>query len=462
MAGGKRGGQLVQQGTVGVISLGCPKNLVDTEYMLGHFVRHGYHITGTPEQADILVVNTCGFVAEAEAESREAIREMAAIKAAHPGKRLVVTGCLAQRHGAALAREIPGIDLLLGVEQYHQLLPLLAEQAPAKGKKHEKPHATVVRIAPAGELVQPPGKRVLATPPHVAYLKIAEGCSNPCAFCVIPAIRGPYRSRDPEEIRAEAAEMARRGVRELVVISQDTTLYGRDLEPRTDLASLLEGLDTVPKLAWIRLLYLYPTLVNERLLQTMAQSEKILPYLDIPLQHASSAVLARMRRAERADSLRQLIDRIRHHLPEAVLRTTYIVGFPGETEAEFQELLQFVAAQRFDHVGVFTYSDEPDTVAYAMADKVPAGLARERRDRLMLLQQEISREKLAQWRGQVVPVLVDGPAAAGGMVGRTWGQALEVDGVVHLPKVRANPGDMLPVEILETQEYDLVGRMARA
>ncbi|MBF0609857.1 MAG: 30S ribosomal protein S12 methylthiotransferase RimO [Magnetococcales bacterium] len=457
MGGGKRGGRMVQHRTVGVISLGCPKNLVDTEYMLGHFVRHGYQVTPSPQDADVLVVNTCGFLAEAEQESREAILEMAAIKAAHPGKQLVVTGCLAQRQGAALAQEIPGIDLLTGVEQYHQILPLLDERS---GDKKGKKAKTIINIAPAGESVQPPGQRLLATLPHVAYLKIAEGCSNTCAFCVIPSIRGPYRSRPAEDIVSEAAELARRGVRELVVISQDTTLYGRDLQPRESLASLLRALDKTPKLSWIRLLYLYPTLVTDELLQTIAESEKILPYLDIPLQHADSAVLTRMRRAERADSLKKLVERIRHHLPESVLRSTYIVGFPGESEEEFENLLQFVAESRFDHVGVFTYSDEAGTIAHGMADKVPPQVAEERRHRLMTLQQEISREKLQQWRGQVVPVLVDGVNPEGGLLGRTWGQAPEVDGVVKLPAMRIKAGEMIPVEITDSQDYDLTGKLA--
>lgn len=440
---------------VGVISLGCPKNLVDTETLLARFVAEGYAVTGDPRQADVLVVNTCGFVAEAQAESLAAIQELAAVKAAHPGKKLVVTGCLAQRYGDRLAVDHPAIDLLLGTGQYDRLIPILKE---ADGTRPGN------RVEPPSTRHDPLADRVLATPPHTAYLKIAEGCDNPCAFCVIPALRGPYRSRPPAEVVAEARALARQGVRELVLISQDTTLYGRDLSPRTDLAALLRELAAIDELAWLRLLYLYPTLLTLPLLETIAALPKVLPYLDIPLQHYHSAVLKRMKRAERSESIDQLLARIRTVLPEAVVRTAFIVGFPGESEEEFQALSDFVQRAKFDHVGVFCYSDEEGTAAAAMPDKVPGAVAEARRDQLMALQQGISAARLAAQVGNTVTVLVDGPSrhAPPLLAGRTGGQAPEVDGEVLLADPgRARPGQLVRVRITEAHEYDLVGKVVK-
>ncbi len=439
---------------VAVISLGCPKNLVDTEKMLGRFLEGGYEITPEPEGADLLLVNTCGFKADAEAESRQAIEEMAAIKAAHPGKRLVVTGCLSQRYGAALSREVPAIDILTGSAAYDRLIPII-ESGP-------DPAISGLALPARNEPLLEDAPRVVTTGSHSAYLKIAEGCNNPCAFCIIPQLRGPFRSRSPEAIETEARVLAGVGALELNLVSQDTTLFGRDLQPRTDLATLLERLVTIDGIQWIRLLYLYPTLVTDRLLSVIARQEKILPYLDIPLQHSHSAILQGMKRSEREADVRDLLRRVAEKLPDAILRTTFIVGFPGEGEGEFQHLYDFVAEGFFDHVGVFTYSDEAGTTACELPGKVPASVAEARRDRLMALQQRISREKLTRLVGKTLPVIVDAVSEADEWVmeGRTVGMAPEADGLVYIVEGAPEPGQIVPVTITAAEEYDLVGRLA--
>ncbi|MBF0175771.1 MAG: 30S ribosomal protein S12 methylthiotransferase RimO [Magnetococcales bacterium] len=443
---------------IGVISLGCAKNQVDSEFMLGQFRNQGYQLTNDPEQADILVVNTCAFVAEAEAESRDAIREMLAVKMAHPGKRVVVTGCLSQRYGERLAQDFSGLDVILGSGQYQRLIPLV-------NSKNPNPEVPLVGLGPPTFLPKGSSDRVLTTPGHTAYVKIAEGCNNPCTFCIIPKLRGPFRSRMPRDIELEVRRLAKQGVKEINLVSQDTTLYGRDLSPRTDLPSLLNRLGDIDGIQWIRMLYLYPTLISDRLLITILRHEKILPYLDMPLQHFHTHVLTRMKRAERAPSVGRLLRRIRGVLPDAIIRTTMLVGFPGETDEEFQALYNFVAEARFDHLGVFAYSKEEGTPASDMADQVPHLVAEERRAKLMTLQQGISRDKLARLVGQTLPVLVDHVSPGGGvlMQGRYAGQAPDVDGVVYINDgSHIKPGSIVPVKITESHEYDLVGRVVSA
>ncbi|MEO5366399.1 MAG: 30S ribosomal protein S12 methylthiotransferase RimO [Magnetococcus sp. WYHC-3] len=436
------------RGGVGVISLGCPKNLVDTEGMLGRFRAQGHPIVHDPHQADILLVNTCGFIADAEEESRQAIAELAAIKAAHPGKTLVVTGCLAQRKPAELLADYPQIDLVLGSGQYDRLIPIL-ESRPVAEQRNQ--------VALPTDSIHAGPPRVLATAGHTAYLKIAEGCDNPCAFCIIPRLRGPFRSRHPDALVDEARTLVAGGVRELNLISQDTTLYGRDLDPRTSLAALLPRLAEQAAPPWIRLLYLYPTLLGESLLDVMAGTPGVLPYLDLPLQHAHGDTLKRMRRAERPENMRLLLERIRRYLPHAVIRTTFIVGFPGETEAEFAELERFVEEAQFDHVGVFCYSDEVEAPAHLLPGKVDAALAEERRDRLMLRQRDISEKRLAAWVGREVPLLVDGWDEDGEQwLCRTPGQAPEVDGVTLVNgEWDLRPGDLFTARITDAGIYDL-------
>ncbi|MBF0273435.1 MAG: 30S ribosomal protein S12 methylthiotransferase RimO [Magnetococcales bacterium] len=432
---------------VGLISLGCPKNVVDAERLLGRFLDGGYEPTSNPLEADVLLVNTCGFKADAEAESREAILEMSALKAAYPGKRLVVTGCLAQRYGDRLIAEMPGIDLLAGTTGHDQVLERLAIPITPMP---EADFTNASELAP----------RLLTTPSHSAYLKIAEGCNNPCTFCIIPRLRGPFRSRPLDEIVAEAEALAAGGVKELIVVSQDTTLYGRDLHPRLSLVELLTRLERVRGVKWIRLMYLYPTMITDALLDHIAASRKVLPYFDLPLQHAHEAVLRRMKRAERPDDLVELVQRIRRRMPEAVLRSVFIVGFPGETDAEFASLQAFVERSRFDHVGVFTYSDEPEAEASQLPDKVPPEVAEARRDVLMTLQQAISREKLAELVGKSRVMMVDG-GENGVSVGRTTGQAPEIDGVTRVSgRPMLKVGSLVPVVITASSEYDLKARIA--
>ncbi|MBF0153897.1 MAG: 30S ribosomal protein S12 methylthiotransferase RimO [Magnetococcales bacterium] len=443
---------------IGMISLGCAKNLVDSEFMLGQFLDQGYQLTNDPRQADILVVNTCAFVAEAEAESREAIRDMLAIKKEYPTKRIVVTGCLSQRYGERLVEDLPGLDIILGSGQYQRLIPLVKSSNPS-------PDHPLVGLGPPTFLPKGSSERVLTTPGHTAYVKIAEGCNNPCTFCIIPKLRGPFRSRVPRDIEQEVRRLAKRGVKEINLVSQDTTLYGRDLSPRTDLPSLLNRLGDIDGIEWIRMLYLYPTLISDRLLITVLRQEKVLPYLDMPLQHFHTGVLTRMKRSERAPSVRRLLRRIRGVLPHAVIRTTMMVGFPGETDEEFQALYDFVKEARFDHLGVFTYSGEEGTPASSMPQQVPRLLAEERRSRLMALQQSISREKLSRLVGQILPVLVDHISPESGLLlqGRYAGQAPDVDGVVYINDgSRIEPGRIVPVQITESHEYDLVGRVVHA
>ncbi|MBF0172213.1 MAG: 30S ribosomal protein S12 methylthiotransferase RimO [Magnetococcales bacterium] len=440
-----------QGGRIGVISLGCPKNLVDTEKMLGRFFEAGHVLTPNPEEADLLVVNTCGFIAEAEEESRQAIRDMAAIKARHPGVRLAVTGCLAQRYGRELKEQIPAIDLLLGTHDSATQPRTLIAPPQRRALSVLDPLYRPLTGAP----------RVLTTPSHTAYLKIAEGCNNPCSFCIIPRLRGPFQSRPGEELVAEARALAAGGVRELNLVSQDTSLYGRDLTPRSSLKSLLTALETVAGIQWIRLLYLYPTLVNDALLDHIAASEKVQPYLDIPLQHSHSAVLARMKRAERGGDIRQLVTRIRSRLPRAAIRTTFIVGFPGETEEEFQDLYEFMSEFKLDHVGIFAYSDEVGTEAHHMPDKVAAELAEARRSRLYDLQEKISGEKLASLVGSTLPVLVEGrlDGSLGSRMGRTPWQAPEVDGHVRLKGENLVAGTIVSAKIIQASAHDLVAEV---
>ncbi|MBF0444998.1 MAG: 30S ribosomal protein S12 methylthiotransferase RimO, partial [Magnetococcales bacterium] len=332
---------------------------------------------------------------------------------------------------------------------YEDLLPILEADTPPPGVA--KPTPGVGEDAP----------RILTTLPHTAYVKIAEGCNNPCAFCIIPQLRGAFVSREPEDIDSEIVVLVEQGVVEVNLISQDTTLYGRDLDRRLSLADLLAGLIEIPGLRWIRLLYLYPTMVTDQLLNIMSEDNSILPYFDIPLQHSHSAVLKRMKRAEREADVYKLIQRIRNKIPHATIRTTFIVGFPGESEAEFQHLYDFIKETRFDHVGVFTYSDEQGTTAFDLEDKIPADIAQERRDRLMALQQTISQEKLATFIGKTIPVLVEGVSEENEWLleGRTMGQAPDVDGVVYINDGSPKIGSVVDIEITEAYEYDLVGHL---
>ena len=467
---------------IGFLSLGCPKNLVDGEVMLGIARDAGHEITPDAGDADVLVVNTCAFIDSAKQESIEAILEMAAQKRDGKCARLVVTGCLAERYRDDLKKAIPEIDAVLGTGEVPQILdalgagdprraarpstqPLAFFRSPGELQPRESPAAG--RESPAATR-EPPTyiydaetPRLLTTPGHYAYVKIAEGCDYTCAFCIIPTLRGSYRSRTADSIVREARALAARGVRELLLISQDTTFYGIDRGERGALARLLRELDAIDGLEWIRLLYLYPTTITDDVLDAMADCDKVCRYVDLPLQHASSAVLRRMRRPGTRATYDKLLGRIRDRVPGVTLRTTLIVGFPGETEADFQELDGFVADTRFDHVGVFTYSHEEGTRAFGLPDDVPAAVKRARRSALMARQKKIVASAQKTRVGSDVRVIIDGPSPEHELVvqGRLEGQAPDIDPVVFLtdcdPEGYVN-GQLIRARVVGARGYDLV------
>jgi ribosomal protein S12 methylthiotransferase len=455
---------------IGFLSLGCPKNLVDGEVMLGMAREAGHEITPDAATADVLVVNTCAFIDSAKQESIDAILEMAQQKRDGACARLVVTGCLAERYRDELRKEIPEIDAVLGTGEVEGILDAIggaASGGPAPAARehgatpltfHRKPGRT--RELPT-YLYDAETPRLLTTPGHYAYVKIAEGCDYTCAFCIIPTLRGAYRSRTADSIVREAQSLAARGVRELLLISQDTTFYGIDRGERGALAALLRRLDAIEGLAWIRLLYLYPTTITDEVLDVMADCKKVCRYIDLPLQHASAAVLRRMRRPGNRKVYDRLLARIRGKVPGVTLRTTLIVGFPGETDEDFAELEGFVAETGFDHVGVFTYSHEEGTRAHALEDDVPAAVKSARRNALMSRQKAIVRSRLRAKVGSTVDVLVDGPSAEHGLVlqGRIEGQAPDIDSVVYLtdcdPSAHA-AGELVEARIVAARGYDLV------
>jgi ribosomal protein S12 methylthiotransferase len=452
---------------IGVISLGCPKNLVDTEVMLGHLGRAGWTFVADPSEADVILVNTCSFIEPAREESIRTILEAAEHKRAGAVRRLVVAGCLVQRYGEELARELGEVDAFVGLDELDRIVERVEPErrAPARPAsalpvvRDGRPAARTERWGASRYLYDDRTPRRLATPPGTAYLKIAEGCDHSCAFCAIPSFRGAFRSRRPESVVAEARRLASQGVRELNLIAQDSSAYGRDLGLRDGLAALLGELDAIEELAWIRVHYLYPNTITPGLVERMARARRVVPYVDLPLQHAHPAVLRRMRRGGSAASHLRLVARLREAMPEVALRSTFIVGFPGETEAEFASLLEFVERVRFRHLGVFTYSAEEGTSAAALADDVPEEIKRERRDRLMALQQPIAFAANASLVGRRLPVLVAGahPETEHLLVGRTAEQAPEVDGQVLINDGWAWPGQLVEVEISEAAGYDLVG-----
>ncbi len=446
---------------IGLISLGCPKNTVDSEVMLGHLSGSGAVVTSDPDAADVLVVNTCGFIDAAKEESIDTILEAARRKSEGRCRRLVVTGCLVHRYRAELAAEIPEIDAFVDLDG-------LTGIAAAAGL------APVARPAPAGALglpaapAPPPATylygadtpRLRTTPPWTAYVKIAEGCDNTCAFCAIPRFRGAFRSRPLDDIVGEARRLAAEGVAEVNLIAQDSTAYGADLGMSGGPARLLDALSRVDGLRWVRLFYVYPNKVGDDLLEVMGSRPNIARYIDIPLQHASREVLARMRRGGSADSHLRLLQRIRSLVPGVAIRTTFITGFPGETEDDVRQLEEFVDEARFDNLGVFTYSHEESTTAHALADDVPEALKAERRDRLMARQRRISTRLNRERVGRTETVLCEGACTETEhlLQGRLEGQAPEVDGRVLINDGEAQPGRFVRVEITEAHPYDLVGR----
>lgn len=438
---------------VGMVSLGCPKNTVDSEGLLGDLVGHGFEITSNEEEADVIIVNTCGFIGPAKKESIDTILAMAQLKTDGKCRQLIVTGCLAERHGEELVKEIPEIDHLLGVNQYPMLKELLNG---SDGKNPSAGQRNLVN-APA-QHYETYADRVLTTPFYSAYVKIAEGCSNKCAFCIIPKMRGPFRSRPMDSLVDEVRTLAARGVKEFNLISQDTTMYGIDLRMKNGLADLLESLNDVDGVEWIRLLYCYPTFVKPELIEAIGRLEKAVNYLDIPLQHSHDFMLKHMRRQETEKQVRVMIDDVRNKIPDVALRTTFIVGFPGETDSHFDHLIQFVKDIEFDHLGSFTYFNEEGTAAYDYKDQVPQAVIEERKSELMKTQREIAIRKNAARIGRVYPVIVEGVDESENflLTGRLPFQAPEIDGQVIIENTICDAGQIIPMKITGSLDYDLV------
>lgn len=439
---------------VHLISLGCPKNRVDSEVMVGKLRTGPFELVDEPDHADVIVVNTCSFIQPATEESIDTVLEMAKYKASGDCKKLVVTGCMVQRYGRALEDELPEVDFFLGTGEYHRITDVLHQRA-EKGPRSfvDTPLYIHDELAP----------RVNSWAPHSAYLKISEGCNHRCAFCIIPTLRGRLRSRSIPSLVAEAKKLVSQGVVELNLVSQDSTAYGRDLGDGTDLGGLLRALAAIEGLAWVRLHYAYPIGLPDSLLRAIAEEDKVVPYLDMPLQHASGPMLKAMRRGVTRAGQERILDRVRRYVPDIAVRTTFIVGFPGETDEDFAELLDFVEAQQFDRVGVFTYFQEDGTHAATLPGQVPDDVKLERQRVLMEAQARISRARNEALVGQERIVLVDGPAEEDDRIlaGRLATQAPEVDGQVLLDEAdeSVRPGQLRRVRITAASDYDLVGRV---
>jgi ribosomal protein S12 methylthiotransferase len=445
---------------VGFISLGCPKNLVDSEVMMGQLKANGYELTADASEADTVVVNTCGFIDSAKKESIEAILEAAQLKTNGKAKRLVVAGCLVERYRDELKASMPEVDAFIGTSQINDILAVCDPQTNTRSL----PIITVGNQS-ATYLYDESTPRVLATPSHYAFIKIAEGCDRPCAFCFIPQMRGHFRSRRFGSIVAEAHQLAEEGVKELILVAQDSSRYGEDLGKQDALAHLLRELSHTEGIEWVRVMYTYPTHISDAFLDVLAEEAKAVKYLDMPLQHASQNVLKLMKRGGNRASLEKLIKRVRERVPGIAVRTTFIAGFPGETDGDFEELLAFVKNVEFDRVGVFTYSDEEGTPAFELPNKVDPKIAKQRRIRLMKAQSRISRKRNKAKVGEVLRVIFEGESNESDLLwqGRIETQAPDIDGCVLINDVPEGfiplPGEMVNVLITEAQEYDLVGKI---
>ena len=438
---------------VGFVSLGCPKNLVDSEVMMGQLVAKGHELTPHPDQADVLVVNTCSFIDPAKKESVDTILEMAEYKKVGRAKKLIVAGCLVERYRGDIRKELPEVDAIVGTNELESIVAV-CEGMPA-----------------ASDPLQPYlyhdlTPRVLSTPRQFAYVKIAEGCDHPCTFCVIPQYRGAFRSRRFESVVCEAERLFAQGIREINLIGQDTTCYGEDLGIADGLAHLLARLASIetPREKWVRFLYAYPNKVTQKLLDTIAGHRALVPYIDMPLQHASAGVLKRMKRGASGDIFLRLLERIRRTIPGVAIRTSFIVGFPGETERDFDELCQFVQAAKFDNMGVFTYSDEDTSASYALDDKVDGRSIHNRKRHLMAIQRKISRARNRAFVGTEAMVLVSGVSDETDLLweGRMPTQAPEIDGVTLINDVEGappRPGEIRRLRVTEAQDYDVIGTL---
>ncbi|MGI6169838.1 MAG: 30S ribosomal protein S12 methylthiotransferase RimO [Christensenellales bacterium] len=429
---------------IGIVSLGCSKNRVDSELISGKLLEAGHEIVMAEQDADVIIVNTCGFIGPAKEEAIDTILEMAQYKKTGSLKKLVVAGCLAQRYSQDIYREMPEVDVVVGMGQYGEIATLLEQDGRSL-------------LAGPGKGLSGYGKRPLTTPPYTAYIRVADGCDNRCSYCAIPLIRGPFRSRGMESILSEVETLAKRGVREFNFIAQDTTRYGMDLYGRKMLAPLLEQASEIDGVHWIRLLYLYPEMIDEALLDVVAGRENILNYIEMPIQHASASVLRRMNRRGHPEMIRRLMGDLRT-LGDFIIRTSLITGFPGESKQEFEELVRFIQENEFDRLGVFVYSREEDTPAYEMP-QVAKAVAVSRRDRLMRLQQGISACRAKARVGQTCEVLVEG-TKDGIYFGRSFGEAPEIDPLVYFSgPAGKRPGDFVQVLLTDSGEYDLMGEL---
>ena len=441
---------------VKLITLGCPKNAVDSEAMMGALQDQGYSLTDDDEAADVLVVNTCAFIDRAKEESVDTIIATASLKEADPSKRLVVTGCLAQRYAAELAVEMPEVDAFIGTSEFLTIGDVVSQVS----KPRPQAAPAIVNVSHPAYQYADPLSRVRTTPWHYAYMKIGEGCDRRCTFCAIPSFRGDFVSRSIESLEQEAGMLAASGVKELVLISQDTTHYGRDIYGEGKLPELLRRLARVNGIEWIRMLYLYPTMVDDALLDAVAEEEKVCAYLDVPLQHIDDGVLRRMGRASTEASVRALVARMRDRVPDVALRTSFIVGFPGETDAAFASLLDFVVESEFDHCGVFAYSPEDGTPSADWDGQIPDDVKQERFMELVATQTEVGRELRAEYVGRTVEVLVDGRRPEAGVVeARMRTQAPEIDDVVHVQGTGIKSGAFVKARITEASDLDLYGRL---
>lgn len=435
---------------VGMISLGCDKNRVDSEVMLGLLLRAGHSIVNRPEEADVIIVNTCGFIDPAKEESVETILEQAQYKKMGKCRLLIVTGCLAQRYSKEIINEIPEVDAVIGTGRFTEILDVINRCE----SKHERLVAVDNPRFPDINGIP----RVLTTPSYTAYLKISEGCSNRCTYCVIPQLRGPHVSRPMDHVLEEAQLLVDRGVKEIILVGQDLTRYGQDLKGDVSLVKLIKELVKIPGLVWVRLLYCYPDRVTDELIDAIAQEEKVCNYIDIPIQHIHPEILRKMNRPADPEQIKSLLAKLRKRIPDIIIRTSLIVGFPGEGNAEFQELLDFVKEYQFNRVGVFPYSKEEGTPAARLPGQVDERTKEARRDALMSIQQKISKRLNRQRVGQICKVLIEGTSSEGVYFGRSYGEAPEIDGQVFVISDRPlKAGDFVNVKITKAYEYDLLG-----
>jgi len=437
-----------QKITVGFIALGCPKNLVDSERMLAEIAEAGFLITAEPDIADVIVINTCCFIAPAKAESLEAIRNAVIRKLSGAVKKVIVAGCLPERAGEQLLGQVNGIDAVVGLGQRDNIARII------KKTLSSKQPATYLDCS--AKIIHDDRARLLITPGHWAYLRISEGCNHRCSFCTIPAIRGRFRSKPRELVQAEAAELVSAGVVELNIIAQDSTYYGRDLKIKNGLAALVGELEKIAGLSWIRLMYLYPAEIDDKLIESISASEKIVHYLDIPIQHINNTILKAMRRPDSKDQLKRLIESLRYAMPDIVLRTTLIVGFPGESDRQFAELLDFIKWAEFDALGCFKFYAESGTAAAQMPGQVPEKVKQQRLEELMLTQQKIAFARNKNRIGSKLTCLVDSVDSDRLSRGRFYGQAPDIDSLCIIKKCSAEPGEFINTKVVDTKDYDLL------